>query len=169
MVKRLVLGLLKGLVIGGALGALFFLVLGINGSGALAYVLAGLAAAIAGIFAGQPPWRQGAWVGTILKGTFGLGVGAALYWVVQRFLGGVPIPALGSVSASTIAEAPIAFMPIVAAVYSMLIELDDGGEDNSATAGANKTGVRVDGSTSEDESQDVEVSASSQQQKQNRR
>jgi ABC-type Mn2+/Zn2+ transport system permease subunit len=163
MVKRLVLGLLKGLVIGGALGALFFYAFGVQSiSGALAFVLAGLAALLAGVFAGQPPWKKGAWIGSILKGLFGFGLGAGLYWVVQRFAPGANLQELLRASeATTIATAPVAFMPIVAAVYAMLVEIDDGSEEGSTAdpALAKSTGIRVESIDVGEEGEEAEVNA----------
>jgi hypothetical protein len=95
MVKRLVLGLLKGLVLAGALGALFFYAFGLHAvSGVGAFMLAGLATLIAGIFAGQPPWKKGAWIGSILKGIFGFALGTGLYWLVSKFAPTMDLQAL---------------------------------------------------------------------------
>lgn len=162
MVKRLLLGLLKGLVIAGALGALFFYAFGMHAvSGVGAFLLAGLATLVAGIFAGQPPWKKGAWIGSILKGVFGFALGAGLYWLVQKFAPGVDLQGvLRSSEPTTIATAPLTFMPIVGAIYSMLVEVDDGAEEGSTAdpASEKKTGVRVeDIDVGEDEG--VEVGA----------
>jgi len=147
MVKRLVLGLLKGLVIAGALGALFFYAFGLHAvSGVGAYLLAGLATLVAGIFAGQPPWKKGAWIGSILKGVFGFALGAGMYWLVQKFAPGMDLQrVLRANEPTTIATAPLTFMPIVGAIYSMLVEIDDGAEEGSTAdpASEKKTGVRV--------------------------
>jgi hypothetical protein len=164
MVKRLVLGLLKGLVIGGVLGALFFYAFGLHRvEGALAYVFAGLAALVAGVFAGQPPWRKGAWVGSILKGLFGFGLGAGLYWLVQKFAPGMDLQALlRAHETTTLATAPVTFMPLVASVYAMLVEIDDGAEKGStADPAMAATGVRVE---SIDVGEEGEEAASSAQQ-----
>ena len=168
MVKRLVLGLLKGFVISGALGALFFYAFGLQAvSGVGAFMLAGLATLVAGIFAGQPPWKQGAWIGSILKGIFGFVLGTGLYWIVQKFAPGMDLQALlRSSEPTTLATAPIAFMPIVGAVYSMLVEVDDGAEEGSTADPAlqKKTGIRVENiDVGEDEG--VEVGAGQGQSK----
>lgn len=142
MFRRLLFGLLKGLVIGGAFGALMTFALGVPliPAGILSYMFFGGIAALAGVAAGQPPWREGAWVGSILKAVFGFAIGAGLYWVGQRFLN-FPVGGLAGLPAgATFAQAPLTFAPALAAVFSMLIELDDGGEPATDT----KTGVRVD-------------------------
>ncbi len=144
MFRRLFLGLLKGLVIGAAIGAVMHFALGVTAisAGVLSYLFFGLVAAIAGVAAGQPPWREGAWVGSILKGVFGFAIGAGLYWVGQRFLN-FDISGLAGVfpAGTSFAQAPLAFAPALAAVFSMLIEIDDGGE--APASDASKTGVRV--------------------------
>ncbi|MEI8257887.1 MAG: hypothetical protein WCJ30_19600 [Deltaproteobacteria bacterium] len=142
MFRRLLLGLVKGLVIGGAIGALMQFALGVPliPAGVLSYLFFGGIAALAGVAAGQPPWREGAWVGSILKALFGFAVGASLYWVAQRFLN-FPIGGLAGLPADAhFAQAPLTFAPALGAVFSMLIELDDGGDQASDS----KTGVRVD-------------------------
>ena len=163
MVKRLLLGLLKGLVIAGALGALFFYAFGLQAvSGVAAFLLAGLATLIAGIFAGQPPWKKGAWIGSILKGLIGFVLGTGLYWLVQKFAPTADMQTLLRASEhTTIAQAPLLFMPMVGAVYAMLVEVDDGAEEGSTADPANdkKTGIRVENiDVGEDEG--AEVSAS---------
>lgn len=160
MVKRLLLGLLKGLVIAGALGALFFYAFGMHAvSGVGAFLLAGLATMLAGVFAGQPPWKTGAWIGSILKGVFGFGLGAGLYWVLQRFAPATDISGLlRAAEPTTVATAPVAFMPIIASIYTMLVEMDDGAEEGSTAdpALAKKTGIRIENiDVGEDEGQEV--------------
>jgi hypothetical protein len=95
--------------------------------------------ALSGVVAGQPPWRKGAWLASILKAVFGAGVGAGLYALASRFLavgvGGIA----GLADGTALANAPLLFAPLVAGVYGMLVELDDGGEQPVEQS----TGVRV--------------------------
>lgn len=163
MFRRLLFGLLKGLVIGGAIGALMHFALGVPliSAGVLSYLFFGGVAAVAGVAAGQPPWREGAWVGSILKAIFGFAIGAGIYWVGQRFLN-FPIGGLAGLPANaTFAQAPLTFAPALAALFSMLIELDDGGDQAAEQA---KTGVRVDagkgGKAADVDDDEVEVKAS---------
>ncbi len=165
MFRRLLLGLAKGLVIGGVIGALMHFALGVTliPAGALSYLFFGGIAALAGVAAGQPPWREGAWVGSILKAIFGFAIGAGLYWVGQRFLN-FPIGGLAGLPAeATFAQAPLTFAPTLAAIFGMLIELDDGGDQ----AADSKTGVRVDaagGKAKAADADDEEVEAQSSKQ-----
>lgn len=169
MVKRLLLGLLKGLVIAGALGALFFYAFGMHAvTGVGAFLLAGLATLLAGVFAGQPPWKTGAWIGSVLKGVFGFGLGAGLYWVLQRFAPATDISSvLRSTEPTTIATAPLTFMPIIASIYTMLVEIDDGAEEGSTADPAlmKKTGIRVENIDVGEEGEGQEVPAASEKNK----
>ena len=58
---RVVLGLLKGAVVGGALGW-GALKLGVTG-GAAAILTYAVIGGMAGMLCGKPPWRQDAWAG----------------------------------------------------------------------------------------------------------
>lgn len=145
MVRRLLVGLLKGIVIGGAIGALLHFALGLTALPAawLGYVLYGAVAALGGVLAGQPPWRKGAWVASILKGLFGFGLGALAYLLGSRFLN-LDVGGLANIAnGTTLANAPLLFAPIVAMIYAGLVELDDGGEQAAAEEAAAKTGVRA--------------------------
>lgn len=157
MVGRLIIGLLKGTLLGAALTAVLHFGLGVTVmSGVLAYLFAALVTGLAGVFAGQPPWRQGAWVGSILKGVFGLALGAGLYALAAHFLK-VQLPAVAGIPAGTeFAQAPLVFAPALAALYAGLIELDDGGApEEDASANAPKGGVRVGGHVEEGEEEEV--------------
>lgn len=142
MLKRLILGLVKGLAIGGALGAAVFFGLthlhGLAGLGA--YALYALVGALAGVLAGKAFWVKGAWVESLLKGLFGVAVGCGLYALASRFLGGVDVPALvqGSVDMK-LASHPLLMAPGIASIYAMLVELDNTGEAEPEPS----SGVRI--------------------------
>jgi len=140
MLRRLLFGLLKGIVVGGALGALLHFGLGWTSlTGWLGYVIYGAAVALGGVVAGQPPWRKGAWIASILKGLFGFGVGAGLYALATHFLK-LPVGGLVGIPTGTVlAESPLFFAPLVTLIYTTLVELDDGGPAPAAESG----GVRV--------------------------
>ena len=87
---KLILGLLKGAVVGGALGyGAYALDLG----GAMHWVTYGLAGALVGLIAGRPIWalitdKEGTtWI-SVLKALFGFGVGCGLYALVAKVWGG---------------------------------------------------------------------------------
>jgi hypothetical protein len=133
---RVVLGLLKGAVVGGALGWAAFK-LGIAG-GAAAFATYAVIGGLVGMVCGKPPWRQDTFWTSALKGLFGLAVGAGLYWVGRKLLGGVHIAlpaALGAPPDRSFAELPILLGPLVGALWGGFVEVDDGG---SAAADKNK-------------------------------
>jgi len=132
---RLVLGLLKGGVIGGALGFAAFK-LGVAG-GVPAFVAYAIIGALVGMVCGKPPWKQDTFWTSALKGIGGLIVGALLYWGGSKLLGGlhVTLPAaLGAQPDRSFAELPILLGPLVGALWGAFIEVDDGG-----SAAADKT------------------------------
>lgn len=125
MLKRLGLGLLKGLLIGGAIGAALQFGLGWEtASGLLGFLLAMGVAGTTGVFAGRPPWHEGAWIEASLKGLVGVGIGALLYWGLSWVSSNVTwIPTVESW-----ASLPAVFAPSIAAVYGSLVELDNTGD-----------------------------------------
>ena len=139
MGKRLLLGIFKGLLIGGTIGALIHFVAERPVlDGLLNYPLYAGVGALSGVLAGRPPWKAGAWIASILKGVFGLLVGLGLFalgnWL---FASGLPIP--GALHAP-LAHQPLAFAPLLAVIYATLVELDDGGDQPEE---APSTGVRA--------------------------
>ena len=130
---RLVLGLLKGAVVGGALG-FAALKLGVGG-GAAAFVTYALIGGLVGMLCGKPPWRQDTFWTSALKGIGGLIVGALLYRGGSKLLGGIhlSLPAsLGAPPDRSIAELPIILGPLVGALWGAFIEVDDGGGTGAA-------------------------------------
>ncbi|MBZ0119037.1 MAG: hypothetical protein IT378_10980 [Sandaracinaceae bacterium] len=152
MLKRLGLGLLKGLLIGGAIGAGLQFGLGwTSAAGVLGFLLAMGAAGTAGVFAGKPPWRAGAWIESLLKGMVGVGVGALLYWLGSSYASfSIPFPQLGSVPWTSL---PVVFAPLLAGIYGSLVELDNTPEKDDEGKGAAKKGPKA--RVELDEDQDV--------------
>ncbi|MCB9593776.1 MAG: hypothetical protein H6719_13665 [Sandaracinaceae bacterium] len=140
MLKRLGLGLLKGLLIGGAIGAgLQYGLHWTDATGLLGFLLSMGVAGTAGVFAGKAPWREGAWIEATLKGMVGVGLGALAYWGLTYLTFGFPFPGLEGTH--TLASLPVVFAPAIAGVYGSLVELDDTGEDGDAA----KTKKKSDG------------------------
>ena len=71
---RALLGLIKGALIGGAIGYCL-LKLG-NPSGVLVYLCCGIVGAVVGLLCGRAPWRAGTVWTPIPQGLSGVGVGA---------------------------------------------------------------------------------------------
>jgi hypothetical protein len=139
MGKRLLLGLLKGLVIGGAFGAALHFGRGVPVlDGALNWVLYPLVGAVSGALAGRAPWKPGAWIAGVLKAVFGLAVGAGLFALGNKFLPEMQV--LGAQAKASLAHYPLVFAPMLATVYATLVELDDGGDQPEEEPAS---GVRV--------------------------
>ena len=125
---RVVLGLLKGAVVGAAFGWAA-LKLGVGG-GAAAFLAYALIGGVVGMVCGKPPWRQDTFWTSALKGLFGVGVGIGLYLLSRKLLGGlhVSLPAaLGASPDRSIAELPILLGPVIGAIWGAFVEVDDGG------------------------------------------
>ncbi len=137
---KLLVGLLKGAVIGGAVGYGAYALLTATGfsNGFLTFGVVGM---LVGLLVGRPIWSlirdksSTSWVG-ILKGAFGFGVGCGLYaliakaWNPQLEVVGHPIqwsPFLGGA---------------IGAIYGAFIELDDAsGEEPKAIGARDKSGL----------------------------
>lgn len=138
MGKRLLFGILKGLAIGGAIGALLHFALGATAIMSwLNYLLYAGVGALSGVLAGRAPWKPGVWVAAILKGVFGLAVGAGLFALADKF-GPQSLSLFGTTA--HLAQFPLLFAPMLATVYATFVELDDGGEQ---AEDAPSTGVRA--------------------------
>lgn len=147
MLKRLVVGLLKGLVIGAAIGAgiQYGLLWPVPSGGLLGYLLAMGASGTTGVFAGKPPWREGAWIEALLKGLVGAGIGALLYWLGSTY-GALALPFPGQADAMAWTALPVLFLPAIAGVYGSLVELDNtesGGDEDKRGAGTRTAGPRA--------------------------
>jgi hypothetical protein len=137
---RALLGLLKGGVVGAALGAGAFK-LGIAGGvlGTITYAVIG---GLVGILCGKPPWRQDTVWTTALKGLFGALIGGALYWGLGKILPGTHLAFTAKLGAPdrALIDLPVLIGPLIGAAWGAFVEIDDGG--SSATAGKSKPGQR---------------------------
>ncbi len=140
MFKRLVVGLIKGLVIGGAIGAAFHFGLGLPVLAGLGgYLVAMTAGATAGVLNGKPPWRQAIWIESVLKAVFGLGVGALAFWAASKYAPfALPFELPGVEAGTPWTSLPLLSAPAVAALYGAFIELDNTDEDDEAEGGSGK-------------------------------
>lgn len=142
MLKQLLLGLVKGVLLGGALGAAMHFLFGPTLVGVGAYFFYALLGGLVGLVAGRPAWRTGAGVAAILRGVFGLGVGVGLFALASSFLGvQVGIPGAVPSAMASLSHLPMFLAPMIATVYAVLVELDDGGENPEPEV---KSKVRID-------------------------
>jgi hypothetical protein len=131
VIGRFFLGLVKGLVIGAALGAAFHFELGITEAGGLlGYLLAMGTGSTAGILVGRPPWRQDAWLESVLKSVAGMALGAGLFFAANRWgFWRLPFTAFGVASGAPFFTVPLVFLPIVGAAFGAIVELDHTRDD----------------------------------------
>ena len=131
---RIPLGLVKGGIVGGLLGVGLWALFRSGAPTFLEYPFYALVGATAGIACGQPPWKKGAWLASILKGLVGVGLGIGLYVLASRFFDpNIPIHAFAP-GHRNLTDEYFVFAPIVGAIYGILVELDDGGKSEEKPA-----------------------------------
>lgn len=122
---RLLLGLVKGLIIGGAVGyGAYYLGLG----GGFHWITYGIIGALVGLLVGRPIWshiadKQSTTWTAVLKGMFGFGIGVGLYALVAKAWGGFDL----SLAEETrnIVDWQFVLGGAIGAVYGAFVELDD--------------------------------------------
>jgi hypothetical protein len=122
---RAALGLLKGGLLGGAVGYGAFRA-GIavaSCCGWTLWVVYGAVGAVAGLLCGRPFWRHDTLWTPALKAVFGALVGAGLFALARRSFD--PAIVLWG-RALQLSSWPFLFGPVVGATYGALMELDDG-------------------------------------------
>ena len=134
---KLILGLLKGALVGGAIGYGAFAA---GMTGGLLWLVYGVAGALVGLIAGRPLWalitdKDGTtWV-SVLKALFGFGVGCGLYALVHKAWSGFEL------TLSFLDDKPRMFQhwqPVFAAsvggFLGAFFEIDDAIQRNSGLA-----------------------------------
>lgn len=121
---RLLLGLLKGAVVGVGLG---FAADQVGLGGGWGYVIYGIIGFVVGLVVGRPIWShlldKGSTVWTsVLKGLFGFGVGCGLYALASRFFD--PVLAIAG-QARPLTAWPMIFGGALGALFGAWIEVDD--------------------------------------------
>lgn len=149
MLGRLLIGLVKGLVIGGLLG--FGLAkLGLGAPIALvAYPAAALAGILVGLVAGKPIWAKDAKIEAGMKAFVGAILAAGLMFAARKWLTmGVALPLQGIVGAEASAGAlgtlAITSLAMITAVLGGFYEADNDPAEGEGQGGAS-TGKRVEG------------------------
>lgn len=104
MIGRLLLGLLKGIVVGGLFGFGIANIPGLAAPGAVAhYLLAAAAGVLVGLVAGKPIWAKDAKIEAGMKAAVGAVLGAGLMLAVRSWLK-VPFPEIAALAKYTIAN-----------------------------------------------------------------
>lgn len=134
---RLILGLIKGLVIGGAVGFAAY-TLGLAGS--WHWITYGVVGALVGLLVGRPFWshlidKNSTVFVALLKGIVGFGVGVGAYAVVAKVWGGmmIPIDALGE-PPRNLYDWQFVLGGAIGAIYGAWVELDDAPAKQAADA-----------------------------------
>lgn len=141
---RVLLGIVKGGVVGAAVG-FGAAKLGL-GDGVTAWLVYGALGFIVGIVCGRPIWRQETLWTPILKGIFGVLVSLGLYWLATKTVGGMKLPFAEAVGASgddPLRSIPQLLAPALGIIYGIFVEIDDGdrrGKEAAVAAGPRGTG-----------------------------
>lgn len=165
MLKRLVVGLLIGLVIGGLAATALIKGLGMallvgGGGTALAYVFAALTGVVTGLVAGKPIWASGGQIEAGLKAVFGALLAAGAMFALRQWVH-VQVPTLPmGIGGGELGQLPAAALPLIGAVLGGFYELDNTGTDAKdekakpgAKADAVKKRVAVDADEADDEAE----------------
>ena len=139
---RLLIGLVKGAVVGGAVGyGAYTLGLG----GAFHWITYGVVGALVGLLVGRPIWSHlldkssTTWT-AILKGMFGFGVGVGLYAIVAKAWGGFELSLMDETR--LVQDWPFALGGAIGALYGAFVEVDDkpppGPDDKALGSGGKK-------------------------------
>jgi hypothetical protein len=130
MFKRLFIGLLIGIVMGGIAAAALIKGLGVltfagTGGEIWAYFAALITGAFIALVAGKPVWAKGAWIEVGLKAFFGSLLAAAGMFALRRW-GGMPVDlSRVGAGAGTLGLLPATSLPILATVLSVFFEIDN--------------------------------------------
>ncbi len=131
MLRRLLLGFFKGLLIGGALGAVLVFGLGVTTlTGLVAYVTAVGAGVIAALVAGKPIWAKEAWVEVVLKAVVAAPVAAGFVFAMRQWM--TSTWSLGPLGTGTPGQLPLVLLPLVATLLATFFEMDNTDEDGGA-------------------------------------
>jgi hypothetical protein len=123
---RIILGLLKGGLLGAAAG--YFAGSAGVSVGPIAIILYAAIGAAVGLICGRPLWRQETFWTPVIKALFGAGVGVGLFFLARKLLGEtvLSISAIPGSGTHPLAQVPALLGPIIGAVYGIFVEVDDG-------------------------------------------
>ena len=131
---RVIIGLIKGLIVGGGVGY-GLLRLGWT-SGALAYVACAIVGAVVGVVAGRAPWKAETIWTPVLKMVVGALIGVGLCALGVHFGPDSEVfvkPLHTGLEHVPFRSGPI-LSPIIGVLYGIFVEIDDGGSKKEAAA-----------------------------------
>ncbi len=181
MPVRLLLGLIKGLVLGGLVGyGLAAAGLGLPGA-LVAYGSAALVGVLAALFAGKPIWAKGARIEVGMKAVAGALLAPGLLWPVRHFLGmALPfdagaLPGLEALAGQNpaIGLFAVTSLALVGAVLAGFYDLDnqphkEAAEAKSSGASAGKQRIATTAASDDAQAEREAADAESAQKKQRR-
>ncbi|MFH0903530.1 MAG: hypothetical protein V2A73_23115 [Pseudomonadota bacterium] len=142
---RLLLGALKGLAIGLAVG---FAAHKLGLGGAWGYLVYGVIGLMVGLLVGRPIWGhlldpKGTVFTAILKGAFGFGIGVLLFLLGRRVLGNPVLDIAGE--ARPLTDWSMVFGAAVGLLYGSWVEIDDAktGEKKAGDKAGDQAGKRT--------------------------
>lgn len=155
MLVRLLIGIVKGLIVGGLVG-FGIAKLGFAAPGAIvAYMAAAGVGVLIGLIAGKPIWAKDAKIEAGMKAFVGALFGAALMYAARRWLTmGLPVP-IGELAAynpslnelpqtaGTIGGAAITSLAVIAAVLGGFYEADNDPSEGAAAADSSKAPAKA--------------------------
>jgi hypothetical protein len=133
---RVIVGLIKGLIVGGGVGY-GILRLGWT-SGFFAYVACAVVGALVGVVAGRAPWKAETIWTPVLKMIVGALIGVGLAALGLHFGPGMEVyvkPLNAGLDSVPFRSGPI-LAPIIGVLYGIFVEWDDGGTKKSPPAAA---------------------------------
>jgi len=170
MLFRLLIGLIKGILIGGVVG--YGLAAAGLSWGWLAYIMAAVTGVLIALVAGKPIWSEGARIEVGMKAAAGALLGPGLLWLVRSFLT-MPLPfdpsqlpALSSLATKglTLGTFSVTALAMVAAVLGAFYDADNqpqsaadkkakakGGAKKRIDAGASTAAREAEAEAAEDE------------------
>ncbi|RLB65278.1 MAG: hypothetical protein DRI90_02435 [Deltaproteobacteria bacterium] len=180
MALRLIVGLLKGLVLGGLVGY-GLLAAGLSW-GWLAYPAAALVGVLVAMVAGKPIWAEDARIEVGMKSAAGAILAPGMMWLVRHFLTmGLPfdpsaLPGLASVSASSVTLGTffVTSLALVGAVLAGFFDADNqpGGAEqkgaSQAKAGRSKQRIATEGRSADISAAEAEAAEAEAAQRQRR-
>ncbi|HEX7671292.1 MAG TPA: hypothetical protein VF395_16975 [Polyangiaceae bacterium] len=125
MLKRVVVAVLEGVVVGGGIAA-GMAGLGLSWSGGPVIYGAALVTGVTiGLVAGKPPWASSAKLEALLKSAVGAFIAPAAVYGARKWLPSVSLdlgPVLGS---GALGDLPRVLLPLTAIAIAVLLEIDD--------------------------------------------
>jgi hypothetical protein len=164
MIRRLLVGLVLGALVGAVVAAAFIKGLGILAFGTVLALAAGAATgALVGLVTGKPIWASGAKIEAGLKAFAGAVLGVIAMLLARRFLNQeIDLSQFGA-GAGSIGELPATALPIVAGVLGAFYEVDntpEASDKKSSNAPARVADKKMRVANEEEEELEADAAAS---------